>query len=68
MTQQSNAQTDAILSVVKEIKTMVMAERREAEFEQIHDELNAIGRQHESIRNDLREVLMKLAQNQTAAD
>jgi len=68
MTQQSDTQTDAILSVVKEIKTMVMAERRDAQFEQLHDELSALGRQHESIRNDLREVLMQLAQNQTAAD
>lgn len=68
MTQQSDTQTEAILSVVKEIKTMVMAERRDAQFEQLHDELSALGRQHESIRNDLREVLMQLAQNQTAAD
>lgn len=67
MTQQTDTQ-GAILSLVKEIKTMVMAERREAEFDQVHDKLNALTRQHEAIRNDLREVIMMLAQNQTAAD
>lgn len=67
MTQQNDTQ-GAILSLVKEIKTMVMAERREAEFDQIHDKLNTLTRQQESISNDLRDIMMKLAQNQTAAD
>lgn len=67
MTQQTDTQ-EATLALVKEIKTMVMAERREAEFDQVNDKLDALTRQHESIRNDLREILMNLAQNQTAAD
>lgn len=68
MTQHTDSQIETILAVTNDIKAMVVAERRESELSVIHDKLEGLDRQHDAIRDDLREILMLLAQNQTAAD
>lgn len=66
MTQHTEALLETILTATEEIKAMVSAQRSEAELSTIHEKLNRLDRQHEAVRQDLRQILMLLAQTQTA--
>ncbi len=64
MTQHADSQIQHILSLIQEIKSMVAAERRQTELAAIRDHLDRLDSQHDAIRDDIREVLMMVAQSQ----
>jgi len=60
----SDQQFNQILSLTREIKSMVEAQHRDSELSGVMDKLNQISRDQEAMRSDIQDILLQLAQNQ----
>lgn len=63
----TEAQFETLLALTREIKMTLDAHQRNNEAPAVNDALHRISHEHEAIRRDLREILLLLAQSQSAA-